>query len=136
VRVHVEELQVQTRSREDIVIITGGIESAVERSGIKRGIALIYVPHATAMLAVNENEPRLKEDILSKLRQLFPRNAGYRHDEIDDNANAHLANVFLGPHLVVPVIDGRAARGTWQDVMIIEMDGPRARRVTVVVVGE
>jgi len=137
VKVYVEEFYVSTKSREEIVVVTNEVESIVRRSGVKNGIALIYVPHATALLTANENEPRLKEDILNKLRALFPRGAGYRHDEIDDNANAHLANLFVGFHLVMPVVDGRLRRGTWQEIMFIEMDGPRSRRsVVVVVLGE
>jgi secondary thiamine-phosphate synthase enzyme len=137
VKIYVEEFYVSTKSREEIVVVTNEVESIVRRSGVKNGIALIYVPHATALLTANENEPRLKEDILNKLRALFPRGARYRHDEIDDNANAHLANLFVGFHLVMPVVDGRLRRGTWQEIMLIEMDGPRSRRsVVVVVLGE
>ncbi|ABL88371.1 protein of unknown function UPF0047 [Pyrobaculum islandicum DSM 4184] len=135
-KVYVEEFQISTRSREEIVVISEQVEKAVEKSGVKNGIALIYVPHATAIITANENEPRLKEDILNKVRALFPRGAGYRHDEIDDNANAHLANIFLGFHLVMPVVNGELRRGTWQEIMLIEMDGPRRRNVVVIVVGE
>ncbi|MEM1925043.1 MAG: secondary thiamine-phosphate synthase enzyme YjbQ [Pyrobaculum sp.] len=136
-KVYVEEFYISTRQREEIVVITERVEKAVEKSGVKNGVALIYVPHATAILTANENEARLREDILSKLKSLFPRGAGYRHDEIDDNANAHLANIFVGFHLVMPIVGGRLLRGTWQDVMLIEMDGPRSRRgVVVVVLGE
>ena len=136
-KVYVEEFYVSTKSREEIVVVTNEVESIVRRSEVKNGIALIYVPHATALLTANENEPRLKEDILNKLRSFFPRGAGYSHDEIDDNANAHLANLFVGFHLVMPVVDGRLRRGTWQEIMFIEMDGPRSRRsVVVVVLGE
>ncbi|MEM4743309.1 MAG: secondary thiamine-phosphate synthase enzyme YjbQ, partial [Pyrobaculum sp.] len=88
-KVYVEEFYISTRQREEIVVITERVEKAVEKSGVKNGVALIYVPHATAILTANENEARLREDILSKLKSLFPRGAGYRHDEIDDNANAH-----------------------------------------------
>ncbi len=136
-KVYVEEFHVSTRAREEIVVVTDKVESIVARSGVKNGVVLIYVPHATAIITANENEPRLKEDILNKLRSLFPRGAGYRHDEIDDNANAHLANLFVGFHLVMPVVEGRLRRGTWQEVMLVEMDGPRSRRsVVVVVLGE
>lgn len=135
-RVHVEEFQVKTRAQEEIVVITSQVEQAVERSGVKNGIVLVYAPHATAIITANENEPRLKEDILGKIRTLFPRGAGYKHDEIDDNANAHLANIFLGFHIVMPVVGGKIRRGTWQEVMLVEMDGPRTRHVVVVVLGD
>ncbi|AAL63201.1 secondary thiamine-phosphate synthase enzyme YjbQ [Pyrobaculum aerophilum] len=135
-KVYVEELRVSTRSQEDIVVITEQVERVVEKSGVKNGLALIYLPHATAIVTANENEPRLKDDILNKVRALFPRGAGYRHDEIDDNANAHLANIFLGFHVVMPVVGGKLRRGTWQELMLIEMDGPRSRNVVVVVIGD
>lgn len=134
--IYVEEFTISTKAREEVVVVTRQVEGVVERSGVKNGIVLIYVPHATAVITANENEPRLKEDILNKLRSLFPRGAGYRHDEIDDNANAHLANIFLGFHLVMPVVGGRLRRGTWQEVMLVEMDGPRTRHVVVVVLGD
>ncbi|MCX8136173.1 secondary thiamine-phosphate synthase enzyme YjbQ [Pyrobaculum aerophilum] len=135
-KVYVEELRVSTRLQEDIVVITEQVERVVEKSGVKNGLALIYLPHATAIVTANENEPRLKDDILNKVRALFPRGAGYRHDEIDDNANAHLANIFLGFHVVMPVVGGKLRRGTWQELMLIEMDGPRSRNVVVVVIGD
>lgn len=135
-KVYVEELRVSTRSQEDIVVITEQVERVVEKSGVKNGLALIYLPHATAIVTANENEPRLKDDILNKVRALFPRGAGYRHDEIDDNANAHLANIFLGFHVVMPVVGGKLRRGTWQELMLIEMDGSRSRNVVVVVIGD
>ncbi len=132
----IEEFQISTKSREEVVVITRRVEEIVAKSGVKNGLALVYVPHATAAVVLNEDEPRLREDILNKVKSLFPRGAGYRHDEIDHNANAHLASVFLGPFVVMPVVGGRLARGTWQDVMLVEMDGPRTRRVVVVVLGQ
>jgi Uncharacterized conserved protein len=76
VKVYVEEISLSTKSREEIVVFTDKVESAVKKSGVKNGIVLIYAPHATAIVTANENEPRLREDILNKLRALFPPGRG------------------------------------------------------------
>jgi len=136
VKVFVKEFTVSTKSREDIVNITREVEKIVAESGIKNGIVLVYVPHATALLIVNEDEPGLRTDYLSKLLQVFPRDGQYLHNRIDDNANAHLASAMVGSSRIFPLVNGRIVRGTWQEILLVDMDGPRARRVIVEVLGE
>ncbi len=135
-KVFVKEFTVSTKSREDIVNITREVEKIVAESGIKNGIVLVYVPHATALLIVNEDEPGLRTDYLSKLLQVFPRDGQYLHNRIDDNANAHLASAMVGSSRIFPLVNGRIVRGTWQEILLVDMDGPRARRVIVEVLGE
>ncbi len=135
-KIYVKELTYSTSRREDLVNITKDVEGVVEESGIKNGLVLVYVPHATAALVVNEDEPGLRQDVLSKLLELLPRNGRYLHNRVDDNANAHLASTILGTHRVFPLVNGRIVRGTWQEIMLLDMDGPRTRRVVVEVVGE
>ena len=135
-KVYVKEIQVTTKSREDIVNITHYVEEAVRESGIKNGLVLVYVPHATAMLIVNEDEPGLRTDYINKLLQLFPRHGDYLHNRIDDNANAHLASAFVGSSRIFPLVNGRIVRGTWQEIMLVDLDGPRTRRVVIEVIGE
>ncbi len=135
-KVYVKEFTVTTRAREEIVNITRLIEEAVQESGIKNGIVLVYVPHATALLIVNEDEPGLRTDYLSKLLQIFPREGEYLHNRIDDNANAHLASAFIGSSRIFPLVNGKIVRGTWQEIMLVDLDGPRTRRVVVEVMGE
>ncbi len=135
-KVFVKEFTVSTSGREDIVNITRLVEEAVRESGIRNGLVLVYVPHATALLIVNEDEPGLRKDYLSKLLQLFPRHGEYLHNRIDDNANAHLASAFVGSSRIFPLVDGRIVRGTWQEILLVDLDGPRTRRVVVEVIGE
>ncbi len=135
-RVYVKEHTVSTRSREDIVNITRLVEDTVRESGIKNGIVLVYVPHATALLIVNEDEPGLRTDYLKKILEIFPRDGDYLHNRIDDNGNAHLASAFIGSSRVFPLVNGRIVRGTWQEIMLVDLDGPRTRRVVVEVMGE
>jgi len=135
-RVWVKELTFSTHRRREVVDITDEILRAVRESGIKNGILLVQLPHATASLVLNEGEEGVKQDLLNKLEELIPTDGGYLHDQIDDNAHAHLKAAILGSSKVLPVVDGRLARGTWQNFLVVEEDGPRSRRVVVLVMGE
>ncbi len=132
----VEEFRVSTSSRFEVVDITSRVESVVSRSGVRNGLCLVFVPHATAAVIANEAEPGLMQDYIDLIKELFKPDAPWRHNRIDDNAHAHLASAVIGPSRVFPVIDGRCVRGTWQNIMLVEMDGPRSRRVIVEVIGE
>ncbi|MCW4030953.1 MAG: secondary thiamine-phosphate synthase enzyme YjbQ, partial [Candidatus Bathyarchaeota archaeon] len=92
-------------------------------------------PHTTSAIIVNENESGLKEDILRKIREEFPRGEGWHHDLVDDNADAHLAAVFLGHSKTLLLRDGKIVRGTWQTIFFLELDGPRSRSVQFEVMG-
>ena len=136
-KVHVEEITVSTGSRFELVDITGRVEEAVARSGVKNGFCLVFAPHATAAIIANEHERGLLEDMVELLREVFKPERAWRHNRIDDNAHAHLASALIGAARVFPVMGGRLVRGTWQNIFLVEMDGPRSRRKVVVeVMGE
>jgi secondary thiamine-phosphate synthase enzyme len=123
--------------RRQLTDVTDQVMSFIEDSGITSGICTVSVPHATAAVIVNEHESGLCRDILSKIDELFPQSSKYGHNAIDDNADAHLASAFLGHSRTFPVENGRAVRGTWQNVFLVELDGPRSRRnVHLQVLGE
>lgn len=125
------EFIIRTRKKLEMVDITGRIAEVVKQSGVSDGICLVYVPHATAALAINENaDPNVCEDILEALGNLIPEGR-WRHDRIDDNAAAHIKATILGPSQTVPVRGGRLRLGTWQSLMLVELDGPRERTVIV-----
>lgn len=127
------ELTVRTRRRHELVDITQQVQEAVGASGVQEGICCVYVPHATAGVVINENaDPQVCEDLLEALAKLFPDGV-WRHDRVDNNASAHLKAALTGPGQVIPVSGGRLALGRWQAVMLAEFDGPRQRRVIVVV---
>jgi secondary thiamine-phosphate synthase enzyme len=131
---YIETLRVRSKERIQVIDITEDVEAIVRRSGISEGICLVHLPHATAALVANENERGLINDIIRKIREEFVRE-GWEHDRIDDNAYAHLASSFVGPSRAFPVSSGRILRGTWQSILLIELDGPRERNVVVTVVG-
>ena len=96
----------------------------------------MYVPHATAAVVINENDdPNLCDDPLDVLAKLIPEGV-WRHDRVDNNGAAHLKASILGPGETVPVRNGRLLLGTWQAIMLVDLDGPRQRRVVVTVLGK
>jgi secondary thiamine-phosphate synthase enzyme len=123
-------LEVRTGSRAQMLDITGQVMRAVEESGVREGVCLVYVPHTTAGVTINENaDPSVAADILASLEKLVPRDAGYRHRE--GNSDAHIKALMTGFSQAIPVRDGRLALGTWQGVFFCEYDGPRTRTVLV-----
>ncbi len=137
-KVYTETITFSTSKRFELVDITYRVEEIVEKSGVRNGIALVFAPHATAAIIANEHESGLIEDILTKIKELTePGSSKWKHNMIDDNAHAHIGSALIGADRAFPVINGHLVRGTWQNIFLVEMDGPRSRRrVVVVVLGE
>lgn len=130
------EFRVNTRSRTEMVDITSQIETAVREAGIHNGAALVFCPHTTAAITINENaDPSVVHDLLLALDEIVPRsNPGFRHDE--GNSDAHTKSSLVGASEQVLIKDSNLVLGTWQAVYFCEFDGPRSRRVIVQVRGE
>jgi secondary thiamine-phosphate synthase enzyme len=122
------EFTVNTDERLSVVDITDRVAEALPDDA--SGTATIFVQHTTAGIAVNEAEPRLLGDFETALDGLVPDD-GWAHDEIDDNADAHVRALLVGASESVPVDGGSLALGTWQSVLLVECDGPRTRTVRV-----
>jgi secondary thiamine-phosphate synthase enzyme len=130
-------LTLGSSSRRQLLDITTQVTQLVQKGGLTEGICTISAQHATAAILVNENESGLADDILHKIEDLFPAGGRYAHNRIDDNADAHLAASFIGHSKTFPIIDGNLARGTWQNIFLVELDGPRrSRTVHVQMIGE
>ncbi len=125
------EITLRTGKKQEMVDITDTIQELVAGSGLRDGICLVYVPHATAAVIINENaDPNVCKDILDALGRLIP-DGTWLHDRIDNNASAHIKASILGPSEAIPVRGGRLRLGTWQSIMLVELDGPRSRTVDV-----
>lgn len=126
-------IEVATASRSHMVDVTSRVREAVRKAGVKDGICLVYVPHTTAGVTINEAaDPAVAADILEHLEKLVPRRGGYRHRE--GNADAHIKASLMGFSAAVPVVGGDLELGTWQGIFLCEFDGPRRRKVKVRVV--
>jgi len=123
-------LAVKTTSRCQLLDVTAQVGSLIGRYGIENGAALIYVPHTTAAVTINENaDPSVTADILAYTEKLIPQSAGFRHSE--GNSDAHIKSSLFGASLLVPIEGGRLALGTWQGIYFAEFDGPRNRKMYV-----
>ena len=123
-------IDLKTSRREEFVDITGLVARAVAASGVSSGAVLVFCPHTTAAVTINENaDPDVVADLTRGLADLAPRDAGWRHSE--GNSDGHLKSSLVGPSLTVPIEGGRLALGTWQGIYFCEFDGPRSRHVSV-----
>jgi len=130
-------LTFSSSERRQLIDITTEVHEFVSNGEVRNGVCIITVPHATAAVISNEHERGLMSDILTKIEDLFPESSRYAHNAIDDNADAHLAASFLGHSRTFPVMDRKIIRGTWQNIFLVELDGPRSRRlVHLQVIGE
>lgn len=128
-----ETIQVKTGFRNQFVDVTSRVREAISKSGVRDGIAVIYVPHTTAGVTINEAaDPSVVQDMQEKLSQLVPYEGQYRHSE--GNSDAHIKASLVGSSVHVIVSGGSPVLGTWQGVFFCEFDGPRTRKVHVKVV--
>jgi len=127
-------LDVRSGGETDWINITGEVQKAVAASGVCEGICVVFVPHTTAAVTVNENaDPDVPRDVNLALNMISPDRREFRHSE--GNSAAHTKTSLVGPSLTLIVTDGRLLLGTWQGIWFIEYDGPRKRKVHVRVMG-
>lgn len=133
-------VRLETRGGLQAFDITDHVTAAISKSGVRDGLACVFTPSSTSAVITNEFEPGLmEEDIPTALERLFPEGIEYGHERRwhDGNGHSHVRATFLGPSLTIPIVDGAAALGTWQQVVFLELDNkPRRREVMVQVVGD
>ncbi len=128
-------LRFRTTEHKQCIEITEEVRAVVRDSGVQEGICHVTVLHATAAIVINENDdPNIGIDLLTALDRAIPDHAGWLHDRVDDNAQAHIKAAVLGPSETVAVRDGDLLLGTWQGVLLVELDGPRSERHVVVTI--
>ena len=126
-------IEIRTQAREEIVDLTAEVDRLVVASGVTDGLCVVFVPHTTAAVTINENaDPDAKSDILMALRKAFPDSLPYEHAE--GNSPAHVKSSLVGSSVTVVVAGGKLQLGTWQGVCFCEFDGPRSRQAWVQVV--
>jgi secondary thiamine-phosphate synthase enzyme len=125
----------RTHAHDAVHDITGEVQRVLSDSGVREGVCTVHTPHATAAITVNENDdPNIGTDFLRALTRMVPDHDGWLHDRIDNNAAAHIKSAIVGPSVSIPVIAGKLALGTWQNVFFCEFDGPRRERKVLVTI--
>ena len=123
-------LRVKTGSKTELIDITKDIEEAIRSEAVEDGICMLFVPHTTAALTINESaDPSVKSDILMVLNKIVPWKEAYGH--LEGNSPAHIKSSIIGPSEIIGVESGRLKLGTWQGVFFCEFDGPRSRKVHI-----
>lgn len=135
-----KELTVTSQSEGDIIDITEEVRRAVQESRIREGLAHLFVHHSTAALTTIEYEPGVLADLKRALSVLAPDNIPYAHNTRwgDGNGRSHVKAALVGPSLTLPVGNGKLLCGTWQQVVLLELDvnAGRTRSVTITITGE
>jgi secondary thiamine-phosphate synthase enzyme len=127
---NVKTVTVRTEAEQQLVDITSTVRHVVRESGVTRGACMIFIPHTTAAVTINENaDPNVRSDLVNILESMVPSKGNYLHTE--GNAHAHAKASLVGPSVSVFVEAGQLVLGTWQAIFLCEFDGPRTRNVLV-----
>ncbi len=127
-------IRIRTRAREGLYDITSQVEHLVTESGINTGMVNVYVRGATAAIMIQENwDESVQSDVVTLLRKLIPQGV-WQHDAQDGNGDSHLKAGLVGPQETIPLMDGKMALSTWQNIFLCEFDGPRDQREIVVTI--
>lgn len=128
-----EVLHISTTTRKQVVDLTDRIEAVIKRAKMQEGLCSLFVTHTTAALATGEIGEGTEQDFLQVVEQMIP-SIHFRHAHDPSHAWSHMASSILGPSLTIPVTAGKLVLGTWQSVMLVELDGPRERDVHMTLV--
>ena len=135
----IDSIRLRTEARDEIIDVTEGVQRIVASSGVTEGIACVFVAGSTAAVTTVEHEPGLVADLRGAMDRLYPKGEDYEHHRRwgDGNGHSHVRASMIGPSLTVPVVDGRLLLGTWQQIVLMELDNkPRTREVHVRVMGD
>ncbi len=131
----IKRIELQTTARIQLIDITAQVKGILRNEGVSSGIMVVFVPHTTCGVTINENaDPSVKEDITTLLSKLVPADGSYRHAE--GNSDAHIKASLLGSSVTVIVESGALVLGTWQGIFLAEFDGPRKRSILIKVIPE
>lgn len=128
-----KELLVKTNSKIEMIDITRQVQDIVQQSKVTHGICIVFVPHTTAAITINENaDPAVLKDIITELNKIIPLQDNYRH--MEGNSAAHIKATLTGSSQTVIIENGELQLGTWQSLFFCEYDGPRNRKAWVKII--
>ena len=128
-----ETLRFSTRARKEVADLTDRVNSVIGKAGMQEGLCSLFLTHTTAGLTTGEMGEHTEDDLLEVVEKMIPR-INFQHAHNPSHAWSHMASSVLGPSLTVPVSGGRLVLGTWQSVLLVELDGPKQREVHVTLI--
>ncbi len=130
-----KRLSIKTNHKDQLIDITSQIEEIVSKGEVESGVVIIYVPHTTAAITVNENaDPDVVKDVIKAMNDAFPNKKDYQHFE--GNSPAHIKSSLFGVEKSIIIDQGKLVLGTWQGIYLCEFDGPRIRNVLVKIMAD
>ncbi len=127
------DFSVKTSSTVQFIDITNQVKKIVSNSGIKNGLCIVYIPHTTAAVTINESaDPAVITDITKEINKIVPFSDGYRH--MEGNSAAHIKSSLFGVSSHIPIANNKLILGTWQGIFFCEFDGPRNRKVNIKII--
>lgn len=128
-------LQIRSQQQVEMIDISAAVGKAIREQDIKEGLAVVFTPHTTAAITINENaDPDVCRDMVMAINKIVPMHAGYRH--LEGNSAAHLKSSLFGASETLIISSGEVVLGTWQGIYFCEFDGPRHRQVKIQVIGQ
>lgn len=127
------EFIIKTVERYELANITANVEEQIKEKGVQDGLIFVFIPHSTAAILLTEDEPNLKKDWMEFMRKITS-GFNFLHNQIDDNADAHLLSGIIGQGKTLTFAGGKLERGAWQDIFLAEFDGPKNRKVIVKII--
>ncbi len=142
IQYHSKTLDLETEESPAFIKITSPVKEVIRQSGINNGQVFVFSKHTTAGITIQEDEPLLLDDFESFLEDLAPEDGGYRHNDFEirtvnlqeeesENGHSHCRHLTIGPSETLPIHDGQMVTGEWQDIFLLELDGPREREIFV-----
>ena len=129
-----DTINIETNNKFDIINITNKIQACIDKSNINSGIAVIFIPHTTAGVSINENaDPDVLKDLKQIFNKVIPENDNYKHFE--GNSQAHALSTLTSASITVIIENGKLVLGTWQSIYFMEYDGPRQRKAHIKIIG-
>lgn len=130
-----QTISVRSHNHTEFIRLDSEIQNIVSESGVKNGLCVIFAPHTTAAITINENaDPDVVRDIIAETEKVIPWQDGYRH--MEGNSAAHIKSSLFGASETILIQNGRLKLGTWQSIYFCEFDGPRHRKVWVQLISE
>ena len=127
-------IDLTTQHQMQLIDVTSHVRNHLRDTGVQEGLALVYTPHTTAAVTINENaDPDVVRDLITGLNKLVPFNDNYRH--VEGNSAAHIKSTLVGASETVPVTNSELVLGTWQGIYFCEFDGPRRRKLHIQIIG-
>ncbi len=126
----VDRIRISTGGRKQVVDLTDRVNGAIQKAGLTEGLCVLFLTHTTAALTTGEVGEGTEEDLLAVVEQMIPR-IKFQHAHNPAHAWSHMASSVIGPSLTIPVSNGALVLGTWQSVLLVELDGPKQRDIHI-----